>query len=163
MVMIQNGLEMVGERFFGQFLCPLDVEFDVDSLHTNLLKKYRDAATNLDVGHYEIIVLYYELRLSVIGNVTIVIDSTREKPGTSLFEGPPGHQYVLELEVIRQDGFKKMNIALNDRIAPSGKDLFLNSIAESIGLLIPTEKRTHILALDIDVNDVGVPYELLIV
>lgn len=86
---------MMNKWFFGEFLSPLDVEFNVDSLHTNLFKEYRYAATNLNVSHNEIIVLHDKLGLGVIGNISIVIDSSREKPCACLFEGPSGDEHIL--------------------------------------------------------------------
>lgn len=154
---------MISEWFFGQFLGPLDVEFNINSLHADLLKEHRDAATNLYICHDKIIVLDNKLRLSVIGHIAIVIDSTREKPGTRLLERPPRNQHELELEIIRQNGFKQMHISLNNRCAPPGKDFFLNRVTQSICLIIPTVKRTHIIALNIDVDNRGVPHELLVV
>ncbi len=154
---------MVSEWFFGEFLGSLDVKFDVDSLHANLFKEYRYTATNLYVGHDKIVVLNNKLRLSVIGDIAIIINSAREEASASLFERSSGNQHELQLELIEQNSFEEANVALNDGGAPSDEYLLLESVASSVSLIIATEKCVHIFALNVHVDNVGVPHKLLVV
>jgi hypothetical protein len=154
---------VISEWFFSEFLGSLDVKFDVDSLHANLFKEYGYTATNLYVSHDKIVVLNNKLRLSVIGDIAIIVNSTREETSPSLFERSSGNQHELELELIEQNSFEEAKVALDDGSAPSGEYLLLGSVAQSVSLIIATKKRVHIFTLDVHVDKVVVPHKLLVI
>lgn len=117
-----------------------------------MLKKYRDAATDLHVCHGEVIILNDKLGLSIVRNISIVIDSSGEKPCSSLLNRSPRNKHKLKFNTVGKDGFKQINIPLNDWSAPFCKQLLLKSITVVFSL-IGAIKCTHVLTLDVDFHN----------
>lgn len=90
------------------------------------------------MGHHYVVVVYNVLGLGVIGNVTIVINPTREEPRTCLLGRPPRYEHILQLDIIRQHYLNHIDIALYNRRTPSLKQplcLFITTISSFVSLL----------------------------
>ena len=117
----QNSLEIIKEtlkvlfkRFMSEFKATINFGFCVKAY---LLEKYRQAASNLDIAEAKLIDLDNLLCLTVVGNISFIIDSSVEKSSASFERRTTGNQAVFDFGSLVKN-FKTADKTLNDWSLP---------------------------------------------
>ena len=79
------------ESFLSGCLISCNVKLSAKTTNSKLLKKCRNASSNLNMAYHEFAVADYLLSLSEVGDITFVINASCKVPGALLFIGPSGN------------------------------------------------------------------------